>query len=542
MMQFIKSSLQAKALLIILGIFISFGALDLMIKHYIIYPSFIELEMNEARNDLERCKEAIDSEILYIDQVCFDWAAWTDTYQYAQDHNPLYEKSNLLIDTYTLNKLDLIIIIDDKNRVVWNKILAPETHKEIELDYFKGKIFHPGHGLFPFDTEKPLSRQGVKGVYNSEYGPLIISSRPILTSANQGPAKGTMYMGRFLSNKVIESIKSQIRVDFQIILPASRDGDGEFTPLSLSIDAENGTYIRMAEDIVTMYAKYTGIDGKPAFIVKTDFARKITEKGFVAVRSSMILMTISSLIVLSIVMVLLKIFILTPISLLTELTQKIKENQDFGSRAEVDRSDEIGVLARGLNGMMDTIVEQTDLLIESNLKLQHASSTDGLTGIYNRRQFDETYHRDWGMHLREKKPLGLILMDIDFFKSFNDTYGHQMGDTCLKQVAETISRGLKRSGDVAARYGGEEFVVILPNTDLAGTLTVAENIRQAVVASKIAHKTSRAANHVTLSLGAGSIIPFDGITPDLFVEYVDKALYSAKEQGRNQVTPADLQI
>ncbi|MBF0573111.1 MAG: GGDEF domain-containing protein [Desulfamplus sp.] len=145
--------------------------------------------------------------------------------------------------------------------------------------------------------------------------------------------------------------------------------------------------------------------------------------------------------------------------------------------------------------------EANNKLSEINLKLASISITDGLTQIANRRHFDEIISQEYARHVRSQANLSLILLDIDHFKAFNDNYGHVNGDECLRQVARVIADCAVRPADLAARYGGEEFACILPETDSNGAVTVAENIRIGVMALKIPHKASKAAEYVTVSLG-----------------------------------------
>ena len=183
--------------------------------------------------------------------------------------------------------------------------------------------------------------------------------------------------------------------------------------------------------------------------------------------------------------------------------------------------------------------ELRDLQVElekKNSELQRLSSLDGLTGIANRRRFDEYLEQEWLRAARDGKRVALILMDIDHFKAYNDNYGHQGGDACLKQVARTLNSELKRAADVAARYGGEEFVVVLPDTDLQGAGMIAEKLRHAVEALHIEHANSKTAPHVTISLGVASTLPREGGIPAALIEMADEALYKAKENGRNQVS------
>jgi diguanylate cyclase (GGDEF)-like protein len=181
------------------------------------------------------------------------------------------------------------------------------------------------------------------------------------------------------------------------------------------------------------------------------------------------------------------------------------------------------------------LLEATRQLAEANWMLQRLSSLDGLTGVANRRRFDEVLEQEWRRALRNKTPLSLIFIDIDFFKVYNDTYGHLMGDECLKQIAKTLSGILNRPGDLVARYGGEEFVVLLPETDTSGAITIAETLRTKVEEMKIPHLKSECSNYVTISLGVATAIPSHDSSASWLIDKADKALYQAKQEGRNQL-------
>lgn len=168
-------------------------------------------------------------------------------------------------------------------------------------------------------------------------------------------------------------------------------------------------------------------------------------------------------------------------------------------------------------------------------RLENMAMFDGLTGIANRRRFDEFLEIEWKRAQRSKKPLSLLLMDIDFFKPFNDNYGHAAGDDCLKVVASTLSGALSRPADLIARYGGEEFVGVLPETDQQGASAVAEQLLEAVRGAKVPHEYSTAADVVTMSIGCLSVNGEDDLSSEELIEEADKLLYQAKEGGRNCV-------
>jgi diguanylate cyclase (GGDEF)-like protein/PAS domain S-box-containing protein len=173
-------------------------------------------------------------------------------------------------------------------------------------------------------------------------------------------------------------------------------------------------------------------------------------------------------------------------------------------------------------------------LKEANEHLARLSRTDGLTGLANRRHFDERLQSEWLRHRREKQMISLLMFDVDFFKRYNDTYGHQAGDQCLASVAGAIRGQLRRPADLAARYGGEEFAAILPNTAVEGARHVAEAIREAVNRLALPHSASTVADHVTISIGVAAGIPDATSSAEGLLKRADQALYQAKERGRNQ--------
>ncbi|WP_301100750.1 diguanylate cyclase [Propionivibrio sp.] len=174
-------------------------------------------------------------------------------------------------------------------------------------------------------------------------------------------------------------------------------------------------------------------------------------------------------------------------------------------------------------------------LMVANQKLEVYAQTDGLLGIANRDFFDARLSEDWNRGIRERSPVALLMIDVDFFKNYNDHYGHQAGDACLQAVARAAAAKMVRSVDLLARYGGEEFVVVLPNTAIQGAHKVALSICAAVSALNIAHCASTVAEYVTVSIGVASLLPERQSQASQAVAAADQALYAAKQQGRNRV-------
>jgi diguanylate cyclase (GGDEF)-like protein/PAS domain S-box-containing protein len=207
-------------------------------------------------------------------------------------------------------------------------------------------------------------------------------------------------------------------------------------------------------------------------------------------------------------------------------------------------------VARNENGEVDSLIgfmfdiserkKTEEQLINLQKELEALSFKDGLTGIANRRRFDAALDIEWVSARRSAQPLSLILIDVDFFKQYNDRYGHTQGDECLKNIAQTLGLAATRPRDIVARFGGEEFVLILPETDKDAAIKIAERCHSMVEKLQIAHETSATGGFVTVSMGVGTVQPPAEMAPKHLIDAVDKLLYKAKQNGRNRIESASL--
>ncbi len=233
--------------------------------------------------------------------------------------------------------------------------------------------------------------------------------------------------------------------------------------------------------------------------------------------------------------------IVTPVSHLVEHAEQVAAG-NYAARIQIHTHNELDALATGFNEMSAAIehdiaarMKAEAELLKAKNQLEALAHLDGLTNLPNRRQFDDRLNKEWRRMQREQQELAVLMMDIDYFKGYNDHYGHGAGDECLKQVAAALAGALVRPGDLVARYGGEEFTAILPATDREGARLTAERLRGAVEALGLPHERSQAAGHVTVSIGCACGVPAPDGSPAMLLAAADRMLYRAKEQGRNQV-------
>lgn len=220
-----------------------------------------------------------------------------------------------------------------------------------------------------------------------------------------------------------------------------------------------------------------------------------------------------------------------------QLQEEVRERTELESKLRL-LVKSITEKSRDLELTLQAITEHSDQIdlqwFNRYRETENAANTDPLTGLNNRRVLDQAIQREWDRAKAGCQPLTLILCDIDYFKSYNDNYGHQKGDHCLSKVAEVLSQSVHRTGDIVARYGGEEFVILLPNTTVENALAIGERIQARLDSLNIAHAYSACSDRVTLSMGISTIVPKGDDKKILFAE-ADRLLYEAKNCGRNRI-------
>ncbi|MBF0203206.1 MAG: diguanylate cyclase [Desulfamplus sp.] len=586
-------SLKTRVFIIFSLLTLVFLVVDYGIQKAVIFPTYLALEESEALQNMERVSESILREIKHIDILCHDWSSWDDSYEYSISKSQAFEESNLTSGSFISNRINLVYICNNKGDILWESVYDLDSGEPIQMKNIldnpalKKKLVNFSHDSFPEYPAVP-EQLTASGIINTEHGLLMIASRPILKSSNQGPARGALMMGRFLDDEFVQKLVVQTKVDFNVISLYEKSNMEKYRQVLSKLiqtkpkqietaqieTAETATvqtestqkglsatpsyYLeKMNHNALEIYSCIFDIENKPAMLISFALPREISKQGMKTISFAIIYILIVGTVVLVIFLLFINKMILNPLLKLKILIQYVENTGDLSMRSTVEHMDEIGILSAGFNRMMEKTESQAKELADSinvqkkeierrkeaeedlrlaNVKLEELAHLDPLTGIANRRYFGKTIYNEWKRGIREKGCLSIILCDIDYFKRYNDTYGHQQGDECLKQVASAIEKALRRPPDMVARFGGEEFIALLPNTELEGALHIAEQMRANILKLEISHSASDVSDYVSLSLGVASCIPTHETKHEALIEMADKALYKSKTNGRNRVS------
>lgn len=530
--------IRTKVFVIMCTLFALLGAVEFLIQRFIIYPSFLDLERREAGENLQRIFHAVDREIVHLHGLCGDWAQWDDSHAFIDKQSDDFTAKNLNQETLALNRLNLLVFARIDGTVVWRHAFDYSREKPLDFAFLAAGTIAGDHPLLVERTSAELGKVRA-GVLDTDFGPLLFSTREILHSDGSGPGNGWLVMGRFLDEAMRKTLSEQTRIAFDIIHPLVGGASPCEVENAQAVQLEDLRYTTARDGaFIKTCAVYQGSAAQPIFGVRYLMPSEVTRKGIASIRYAAALMIASGVVILVILSISLQHVILLPLKRLTEHAVKLQHAHDYSLRLALDRNDEIGALANSLDAMVETINQRTGELKNANQQLLLMSMQDGLTGIANRRAFDLSMHKEYRRAMRSREPLSVILLDVDFFKRFNDAYGHLKGDHCLMAVASTLQQQIHRPADMVARYGGEEFVIVLPNTPPEGAMLLAERARVAVQHLQIDHSVSTISPWVSISLGVVTMVPeveagSEGLAAML--DRADQALYQAKQQGRDRV-------
>ncbi|GAM61099.1 hypothetical protein JCM19232_4041 [Vibrio ishigakensis] len=494
----------------------------LQIKY--IYPVFTQLEQDSAIKNFERVVSRFNEDSQTLDKLNRDWASWDDTYAFVQGQNTNYEKANLGVEFYKNGDFDFLMFFNTREELVWHGIYSETADNVVKNKDLADQTIGQLSRKYGTDSFMPNTLDGnFMGLLVVNERPVLFSIRPILKSNNQGPIMGYLIRGKRIDRGLITDYMKQTQVRFK--LTAVENANKEITP-DLMVEVMDAQTLEVS--------RYIYSNGVPIILLESYYPRNISLQGKLAVQTALIASVILGVLLLVVQWYVLQVVVLAPISKLKETASSITENQNYRQRTSIETKDEIGGLSLQLNNMLDAIETREEKLQEAMRELKHLSVTDSLTKIPNRLRFDSASRTEWRRMSRDRMPLSIIMCDVDYFKQYNDYYGHIGGDDCLVTIANALAKSVARPADLVARYGGEEFVLLLPNTDIKGAEFIAEKVMNKIAELNIAHSKSDVADHVTVSMGISSVIPNSGKSLRQLLTHADDALYEAKLTGRNR--------
>ena len=371
-------SLKSKVLLILMGIFVLCGTAEYAIHRLIIYPRFLALERDEAHKDLERSVQALKREIHHLDSLAHDWSAWDDTYKFVRTPFEDYVRSSLVLSSFIDNNVNLIYICDTDGRVIWGKIYDVETAEELHLVDFPKNELPKTHPLITYNTGSgPLSEVNIAGIFTSDHGPMLIASRPILTSSNKGPIRGAFLMGRLLHDFLVKDLVDQTGVDFQIIPISTGAVPNTLKNITNRLPPKSPYWVEIESDEhLQIFTTFPDIKGDAGLLIGARVPRKISARGYTTIRFILIATMISAVVVLIVMFFLLQRTILEPITNLTYHALSVGYSGDLSARVPMHRPDEIGVLAMGFYEMVTKLRK-----IQEGLETRVRQRTADLTAV-----------------------------------------------------------------------------------------------------------------------------------------------------------------
>ncbi|MDX1694402.1 MAG: diguanylate cyclase [Ketobacteraceae bacterium] len=495
-------------------------------------PELKSLQRQSDFNEMERVVRALEYQKVEVSRLAYDYGVWDDTWEYVNTRDPEYIASNFISDTFESLLLNAVLIFDRQGEVIWSggHMATPEEDQEFPVS----RLFPDGFDLAQLALELPDEKRR-EAVVRKEYligeEYLLIAARvSIMPTEPEGVPRGTLVMLRAVTPDIVDLLSETTQQSFSLYLMESVGNDKTLAALAPQIDKLGDEEIY--RDNGHGYRWLRGEDGNPVALIRVSLSDAIYDNDLLD--SVTVVVFIVATITMLLLRVVLQRLVLNPLSDMRGHLRRIRETANYSLRLENNRGDEIGDLSRECDSLVDYVKVQEDYLRAINQDLTKKAMEDGLTEVANRRHFDVKFELLYRAFAQKQQPIFVVLVDVDFFKAYNDNYGHLKGDEALKHVADELLKNVRLNTDMVARYGGEEFAILLTETDVTGVKIVCDKLLEAIRRLNIPHEYSRAAPRLTVSMGVAGWVPKDEDSKAM-IDAADKALYEAKEAGRDCV-------
>lgn len=512
------------------GLFLLVFALQALIaagiQHYLVAPAFADVEHDLAVAEARRMHLLLEQELRVHASFCRDWSRWDDMVEFVRDPNPGFVASTLNADATSTTDIDAIAVYDRHAQVVFFsafRAFQPHTGDIAALTAPVGAV----HTKLFAQRAELRGQTGADGVYSGWWNwrgqPVLSAFCPILPTDGSGAPRGWLLLLRELGPARLQAVQDAAHLQFHVV-PADADTAWQD---AASLAAGEAQFLRVRE-LSSGYWQLRSLiatDNEHDLQLSGEYRSGIAGRGrgllwFGWGVSMLVFAGLSALAVWRLD----RQFILP----LQRLAQRVTGSRvEAGEHVELpeEGASEIRNLARSFNGL----IRQTEDHLQDVRRL---SRTDALTSVANRRVFDETLQQECERAQRLGGAFALLMVDVDFFKAYNDHYGHQGGDDALRKLANCLQQTFARRLDLVARYGGEEFAVVLPGVDADAVQESCQRALLAVREMQLPHVASAIALHLTISIGA--TVMRHGDTPETLINRADQCLYRAKHEGRDR--------
>jgi len=517
----------------IVAVYLVFAGCFMAILAGAVNLGFARIEEDVIAEDAVRVENAISIEIDALSTLCREYSVWDETYAFMRTGDPAYIEYNMPPEWRSRVDLGLIAFMRADGAVLWSSRIS------------EGNIDPAGADPAILERLAELVRRsaadgrGRQVILGPGPAPLYAAIEPVVKSDGSGAPRGYLIFAKYLDQPRIAGFAetTQTTVRLSGVLPYPTDGTE--TADSVGPDPQRRLNVSRKGDRISAFVGVHRPDGDVATL---EVSRNRDLWGAGQRILWLVGMAVTGMNVLSgiILIALLKALVVRPILLISRFLEDVIDSEDFSRRLHLPRQDESGTLAEDISSLLSHIESRSEELRRLNEELEKVANTDRLTGLPNRRMMDAHMSREIRRLRRDSRGneqrgnLSVLLCDVDFFKLYNDTYGHPAGDACLTAIGAAIQGCIHRAEDLACRYGGEEFLVVLPDCGEEGARCVAERILEAVRALELPHAASSVAERVTISVGGASCGIGDSFDQAALLEAADGALYRAKREGRNR--------
>ncbi|MCG8313722.1 MAG: diguanylate cyclase [Pseudomonadales bacterium] len=491
-------------------------------------PELKSLQVKSDFNEVERVVRSLDYQQVEVSRMAYDYAVWDDTYQFVNQFSEDYV-GNYIGDTFDSLSINGIYIMNLSGDLIWSGGYLNNRLMENPKAHFADPATLQKLAYQNLDDELQVAMVQ-RGLITGQNQLMVYARVTILPTNIFGYPRGTFIMVRLLTPELVGQLSKVAQLEFHVYQMRDVGNEKHLASMTPELDLLEDHEVLRRQQFGYRWLKDE--KGTPVALLEVELSPAMFDGSLIDTATGLVLLLAT--ITMVFIRMFLEFLVIQPLDHLKAHLQRVRETSNYSLRMDSSRQDEIGLLADECDKLVDYVSAQENYLKTINHDLTKKALEDGLTEVANRRHFDVKYELLWRAYQQSQRPIYVVLLDVDNFKSYNDNYGHLKGDETLKAIADELLSNVRVNTDMVARYGGEEFVVLLTETDIAGVKIVCEKLLAAIRTLNISHEYSDVSSRVTVSIGVAGWTP-GSEDPKAMLEAADTALLDAKRAGRDCV-------